>query len=205
MLGYRRDVGRLNSIVDQVTRIAREQRLPILEHLMAAWVKADALYVSQQLEDHLLVRRRLNDLWISVGGGISLPYNHSLCADTLAQLGHDDEALDHLAKSLDQIKRPGWDERVCFAEILRIKGTVLERRRDTEGAERIYRESLAWSREQRAKSWELRTSTSLARLWQSQGKRKEAHDLLAPIYNWFTEGFDTKDLKEAKALLEELE
>ena len=60
------------------------------------------------------------------------------------------------------------------------------------------------AREQQAKSWELRTSTSLARLWQSQGKKKEALDLLAPVYNWFTEGFDTKDLKEAKALLEEL-
>jgi len=64
--------------------------------------------------------------------------------------------------------------------------------------------SLDWAGEQQAKSWELRTSTSLARLWQQQGKRKEAHDLLAPVYSWFTEGFDTKDLKEAKALLEEL-
>jgi len=64
--------------------------------------------------------------------------------------------------------------------------------------------SLDWAGEQQAKSWELRTSTSLARLWQQQGKRKEAHDLLAPVYSWFTEGFDTKDLKDAKALLEEL-
>jgi predicted ATPase len=60
------------------------------------------------------------------------------------------------------------------------------------------------SREQQAKSFELRTATSLARLWQSQGKRKAAYDLLAPVYGWFTEGFDTADLKEAKALLEEL-
>jgi class 3 adenylate cyclase len=204
MLGYRRDVGRLNSIVDQVIRIAREQRLPILEHLMAAWVKADALYVSQQPQDHLLVRRRLIEMWISVGGGISLPYNHSLCANTLAQVGHEDEALDHLAQSLEQIERPGWDERVCLAEILRIKGTVLERKGDTEGAESLYRDSLAWAREQQAKSWELRTSTSLARMWQSRGKRHEAYGLLASVYNWFTEGFDTNDLQEAKALLEEL-
>ena len=71
-------------------------------------------------------------------------------------------------------------------------------------AEENYQASLAWAREQQAKSWELRTSTSLARLWETQGKRKQAHDLLAPIYGWFTEGFDTKDLKEAKALLGEL-
>ena len=73
-----------------------------------------------------------------------------------------------------------------------------------EGAEKNYFASLNWAREQQAKSWELRASTSLARLWQGQGKRKGAHDLLKPVYNWFTEGFDTKDLKEAKTLLEEL-
>ena len=64
--------------------------------------------------------------------------------------------------------------------------------------------SLDWARRQQAKSWELRTSTSLARLWQSQGKRQEAYALLAPVYDWFTEGFDTKDLQDAKALLDEL-
>jgi len=62
----------------------------------------------------------------------------------------------------------------------------------------------AVTREQQAKSWELRTATSLARLWQAQRKRKEAYDLLAPVYSWFTEGFDTKDLIEAKALIAEL-
>jgi predicted ATPase len=77
-------------------------------------------------------------------------------------------------------------------------------RGDLEGAERNYQASLDWARKQQAKSWELRTSIGLARLWQSQGKRKKARELLAPIYGWFTEGFDTKDLKEAKALLDEL-
>jgi len=72
------------------------------------------------------------------------------------------------------------------------------------GAERSYCSSLEWARKQQAKSWELRTSTSLARLWQSQGKDREARELLAPIYNWFTEGFDTHDLRVAKALLEQL-
>jgi predicted ATPase len=75
---------------------------------------------------------------------------------------------------------------------------------DPEGAEQNYLASLDWARRQQAKSWELRTATSLARLWQSQGKRQEAYELLAPVYNWFTEGFDTKDLQEAKSLLAEL-
>jgi hypothetical protein len=69
---------------------------------------------------------------------------------------------------------------------------------------RQFERALAVARQQQAKSWELRAATSLARLWRDQGKRDEAHDLLAPIYGWFTEGFDTLDLKQAKALLDEL-
>ena len=74
---------------------------------------------------------------------------------------------------------------------------------DAAQAEACFRQALA--RRQQAKSWELRAATSLSRLWQQQGKRAEARDLLAPIYGWFTEGFDTADLQEAKALLDELE
>jgi predicted ATPase len=88
--------------------------------------------------------------------------------------------------------------------VLRLKGWMLSLKGDLAGAEQSYLASLDWARQQQAKSWELRTSTSLARLWQSQGKRNEANDLLAPVYDWFTEGFDTKDLKEAKVLLDEL-
>jgi hypothetical protein len=88
-------------------------------------------------------------------------------------------------------------ERWAFAEILRIKGWILQCKGDTAGAQHEFQASLDWARQQQAKSWELRTSTSLAQLWQSQGKRKEALDLLAPVYDWFTEGFDTKDMKES--------
>ena len=71
-------------------------------------------------------------------------------------------------------------------------------------AETCFHHALDIARNQQAKSLELRAATSLARLWQSQAKRQEAHDLLAPVYGWFTEGFDTADLKDAKALLDEL-
>ena len=71
-------------------------------------------------------------------------------------------------------------------------------------AEACFEQALEIAREQSAKSWELRAATSLARLWQQQGKQTEARELLSDIYNWFTEGFDTKDLQDAKALLEEL-
>jgi predicted ATPase len=103
-----------------------------------------------------------------------------------------------------QIERPGWEERLSYAEILRLKGWVLSLKGDLEGAERNFLASLDWARRQQAKMWELRTSTSLSRLWQSQGKCTEAYELLAPVYGWFTEGFDTRDLQEGKALPDEL-
>jgi predicted ATPase len=81
---------------------------------------------------------------------------------------------------------------------------MLSLKGDLEGAERSFLSSLDWARRQEAKSWELRTSVSLVRLWQSQGRRTDGYALLAPVYAWFTEGFDTKDLLEAKALLDEL-
>jgi predicted ATPase len=77
-------------------------------------------------------------------------------------------------------------------------------KRDTTKAEEYFERALAVARKQQAKSWELRAAMSVARLWRGQGKRQEAHDLLAPVYGWFTEGFDTRDLKEAKVLLGEL-
>ncbi len=95
-------------------------------------------------------------------------------------------------------------ERHYYAEALRIKGWLLSLKGDPAGAERAYIASLDWARTQQAKSWELRTATSYARLMRDQGRVGEAYDLLAPVYGWFTEGFGTKDLKDAKALLREL-
>ena len=90
--------------------------------------------------------------------------------------------------------------------ILRIAGEIAVKspEPDAAKAEAYFDRALAVARQQQAKSWELRASISLARLWRNQGKRDEARELLAPVYGWFTEGFDTLDLKEAKALLSEL-
>jgi predicted ATPase len=90
------------------------------------------------------------------------------------------------------------------AELNRQKGQLLLRQRRAEGAEELYRKSLSIARGQEAKLWELRAAASLARLRRDHGRRAEACDLLAPVYGWFTEGFDTRDLKDAKALLDEL-
>ena len=97
-------------------------------------------------------------------------------------------------------------ERWYEPELYRLKGVLLlQQSLDNQAeAEACFHHTLDIARNRQAKSLELRAATSLARLWQQQGKRQEAHDLLAPVYNWFTEGFDTADLKDAKALLDEL-
>jgi len=94
----------------------------------------------------------------------------------------------------------------CEAEVCRIAGeiAVLSPEPDAARAEAYFERALTVARAQQAKSWELRAAMSMARLWRNQGKRDQACELLAPVYGWFTEGFDTLDLKEAKALLDEL-
>ena len=100
-----------------------------------------------------------------------------------------------------QTSKESWWE----AEIDRIEGELaLKSPPDAARAEVYFERALAVARQQQAKSWELRAAMSLARLWRDQGKLQQARELLAPVYGWFTEGFDTRDLKEAKALLEEL-
>ena len=95
-------------------------------------------------------------------------------------------------------------ERWFEAELNRHKGQLLLRQGHAQAAENLYRKALRIAQEQEAKLWELRAAASLARLWRDRGRRAEVLDLLTPIYTWFTEGFDTPDLKEAKALLDEL-
>ena len=104
---------------------------------------------------------------------------------------------------MQNVERTG--ERWLEAELYRHNGQLLLHQGHSEAAEQLYRKALSIAREQEAKMWELRASVSLAGLRRDQGRRIEARDLLVPVYGWFTEGFDTPDLKEAKALLDELE
>jgi predicted ATPase len=140
----------------------------------------------------------------AIGGKARAPILKAFLAEAMALTGDLDNALLELDEAIAQIECPGWEERFFYAEALRLKGWVLLLKGDLESAERNFLVSLDWARRQQAKMWELRTSMSLARLWQSQGRRQGAYDLLVQVYNWFTEGFDTKDLQEAKVLLAEL-
>ena len=103
--------------------------------------------------------------------------------------------------AMETTKETWWE-----AEVNRIAGEIvlIDPQSDSAKAEAHFERALAVARQQQAKSWELRAAMSLARLWRDQGKVQQARELLAPVYGWFTEGFDTRDLKEAKALLEEL-
>jgi len=143
-------------------------------------------------------------VWEEGGGRVGSPYLKSVLAEGMAELGNITRALDLVDEAIVQIERPGWEERYYYAEVLRIRGWLLSLRGDPAAAERAYIASLDWARQQQAKSWELRTATSYARLMRDHGRVGEAYKLLAPVYEWFTEGFATKDLKDAKALLEEL-
>ena len=125
-----------------------------------------------------------------------------LLAEAYAMVGQPADGLNCLAEAAQIIETT--DERCREAELHRLRGDLLNATGDPSAAERSYHQALAVAKLQSAKLLELRASISLARLWCKQDRRGEARDLLAPIYSWFTEGFDAHDLKEAKALLEEL-
>ncbi len=189
---------------DEAERLGRDNRLPFVTGALVPFHSGSALIRRGQVSEGVASLRAALAFWEASGGRSNLPYHKSVLAEGVAQLGDLDGALSLIEEVMAQVERPGWGERYYYAETLRIRGGILAQKGDTEGAERNYAASLDWARRQQAKSWELRTATSHARLLRGQGRVGEARDLLAPIYGWFTEGFGTKDLREARALLDEL-
>ena len=128
---------------------------------------------------------------------------HSDASQGIDNLTKPTEGLAVVAEAVAWAQGTGG----CYydAELYRLKGELtLQQSQDGQEAETCFHKAIEIARHQQAKSWELRAATSLARLWQGQRRTGEARDLLAPVYNWFTEGFDTADLKDAKALLDAL-
>ena len=140
----------------------------------------------------------------STGASLYEPMHLWYLAMAYAELGQLDDAWRCIDDAIDKVERS--NEKWCEAEVNRIAGEIALKSpaRDTQKAEKYFERALSVARQQQMKSWELRAAMSLARLWRDQGKVQQARELLAPVYGWFTEGFDTRDLKEAKALLEEL-
>jgi predicted ATPase len=138
----------------------------------------------------------------SLGGRMFRPYGLARSAEALARHGEHRAAIAAAREGLEERRETG--NRQWEAELHRLEGVALFSLNSLEEGQNALEEALRVARRQQAKSYELRAATSLARLWGEQGRRAEARELLAPIYDWFTEGFDTADLKEAKALLDEL-
>jgi predicted ATPase len=198
--------------------LAREHGLPQI----LSWSSSHhglALAAQGQAEGLSQARQSI-DAQRAMGAELARPNFLSMLAEALGQHGHVDEALATVSEAIEIAERTG--ERSKEAEFRRVKGELLLKKAEqlpdstaagagSTGKEQLMKEAeesllqairVAQSRE--ARSWELRATVSLCRLWQKTGKREEARAALAEIYNWFTEGFDTVDLKEARALLEEL-
>ena len=142
--------------------------------------------------------------WRRTGSTFWMPLYLSYLARAYAELGQFENAWCCIDEAMTavEITKERWHE----ADIYRMAGEIvlMSPESDAAKAEAHFQRALAVAREQQARSWELRAAMSMARLWRDQGKRQQACDLLAPVYGWFTEGFDTRDLKEARTLLDAL-
>ncbi|MBI3800922.1 MAG: hypothetical protein HY268_28595, partial [Deltaproteobacteria bacterium] len=188
--------------------LSNEQRFPFL--LAAAIARRGwALAMQGQEEEGIQQIHQGMAADRATGTELFRPYHLALLAEAYGKAGQREEGLTALAEALGAVDKTG--ERMYEAELYRLKGQLTLQSQvqgpksqvETE-AEECFLRAITIARQQQAKSLELRAVTSLSRLWQQQGKKTEAHALLAEIYGWFTEGFDTKDLQEAKALLAEL-
>ena len=172
--------------------------------IMQGW----ALAVQGEGEAGIAQLRKGLATWTATGARLSQPYFLSLLAEAYQKTGQTDAGLRVVEEAMTEVQRS--DGRQHEAELYRLKGgadasRVKSRKSQVEEeAEECFQKAIEIAQKQQAKSWELRAATSLARLWQGQRRISEARDLLAPVYDWFTEGFDTADLKDAKALLDEL-
>jgi predicted ATPase len=158
-----------------------------------------AALVGQGAADEAIARIREG---VTKSARLGRPYGLAFLAEGLARHGDRAAALAAVQEGLEIARTTGehgWD-----AELHRLAGTVLLAENKLDEGENSLRQAIRIAKAQRAKSLELRAAHDLGRLWGEQGRRSEARDLVAPVYSWFTEGFDTADLKEAKALLDQL-
>jgi predicted ATPase len=195
------DNAALGERAGQLIAVATEHGFPLWRaqgtiHL--GWVEVQ----NRDVAEGILLLRSGSIAYGATGAGVWLPHHIALLAGACEIAGQIEEGLTLLDQALQIVERTG--ERWFEAELHRRKGQLLLQQGHAEAAEELYRRALSIAAEQEAKLWELRAAMSLARLRRDQGRRAEARDLLAPVYSWFTEGFDTPDLKEAKAFLDEL-
>jgi predicted ATPase len=200
---WRRDMPAAHEQADAAVTLATEQGFT----LMAAGgmsVRGWTLAMQGQGAEGIAQVRQGIASYRATGAALHVPCLCTLLADVSAHLGHTKDGLQALAEAHTLVQQ--HEERYWEAEIYRLRGVLLLQQTGTSQAEAgtWLQRALDIARRQQAKSLELRAAMSLARLWQRQGKRDEARELLTTVYDWFTEGFDTGDLQEAKALLDAL-
>jgi TOMM system kinase/cyclase fusion protein len=206
-----RDEPAVRDQAEAAITVATAQRFALMQALgsiMRGWAKA----VQEHSTEGLVQIRQGLDMYRSTGAEFQRPHFLTMLAEASGLLGQPEGGLAALDEALTMMEKTG--EQYYEAELHRQRGELLlilgakshpdQGSREQHEAETCFQRALGVARQQQAKSLELRAAMSLSRLWQRQGKHQEAYDLLAPIYGWFTEGFDTADLQEAKALLEEL-
>ncbi len=200
---FRREEGAAQACAEASINLATAQGFPLRKAfgtILHGWALAQQGQAQEgidQINQGLIVLR-------ATGAETWRPYFLVLLAEAYGMLGQPETGLAVLAEALTLADTMG--ARWFTAELHRLKGALLlQQNSDNQaGAETCFQHAISIAQNQSAKSWELRAARSLSKLWQQQGKRQEAYDLLAPIYGWFTEGFDTADLKDAKMLLDEL-
>jgi predicted ATPase len=200
---FRRDVQAVQERAEAVIALSTEQGFPnwlAIGTILRGW----ALTAQGEGAEGISQMRQGLAAYRALGAELQRPYFLALLAEAYGKVGQPEEGLTVLVEALDRVNKT--EERHWEAELYRRKGELLLMQQgQKEGeAEECFRKALDTARRQQAKSLELRVAVSLSQLWQQQGKQEEAYQLLAEIYGWFTEGFDTPDLKEAKVLLDEL-
>lgn len=201
---HRRDYATASAQLDELVALANEKGTPFWKTL-GRLVQCCVLALAGHASDTVASIASSITAYRSTGSSHWMPLCLSILARGHAQLGHFDDAWRCIDEAIAAVEAAGerWNE----AGVHRITGEIalLSPERDAAEAQTHFERAIEIARAQQARFWELRAATSLARLWRDQGRRVEAHNLLAPVYCWFTEGFATLDLKDAKALLDELD
>ena len=192
---------RVLASADEALAISAEQGYPLwmgFANAMRGWSLAAMGHPAEGLR----VLQHGIDTTRATGARLWLPFFLTLLADAYGMAGQPRAGLKPVAEAVELMETT--QERWAEAETHRLRGSLMQSLGDNAASENCYQQALDVAQRQSAKFWEIRAAIDLARLWQGQGKPQQARELLAPVYGWFTEGFDTRDLKEAKALLDEL-
>jgi class 3 adenylate cyclase/tetratricopeptide (TPR) repeat protein len=202
---YRREHSACGKKLDAFEELARIHHVGFFEHVIAPICRAAWHQIAGRPDSALNLFRESIHRWTDVGLGVDVPLYKTLYAQSAAATGDLTGALEIIDEVLDQVSRPGWDERSYLAEVLRVRGEILQGGGDVESAEREYRAAIAVAQEQSAMMLLLRSATSYAAMLHKQGRRNEAREVLRPAHTWFTEGFDTADYRESSAMLQLLD